>query len=560
VIRTVFAVALCLAPVAAVLSQPEPAAAQAPEEPTAGYAADLLTRNYPAEGPGAVILVARGDTVLFRGARGEANIETGEPLRPDSVFRIASITKQFTAAGLLTLVEAGKVELDAPLATVLPDYPGGQGITIRQLLNHTAGVRDYTGLAGYGDLVEQDFTTAQLIGLFRDAPPDFEPGASWAYSNSGYVLIGAVIEAVTGLPWYEYLDQALFTPLGMNHTGYALDPALSARTVTGYSHDGRSVVPMRPISMTQPHAAGALVSNADDLLTWTRALHEGRVLRSDTYAQMIAPAAAAREAGIGYSLGLYNETVRHAAVLRHGGAISGFSSSLVYAPGPDITVVVLENDDASGEHDSSNTVMRRLTAMALGEPYPDAMAVPVEPAMLVAAEGAYRFDDGTMRTLRVADGGLMVQRGGSPSAVLTPIATDDFLYEDGFNRLKLERGANGTVEAIRFFANGDGDGEIGRRADALARPAAVSPPPAALDRLAGTYANGGLTLTVYVDGGGLKARMSDQPPVGLSASSPTEFDVEESDASLEFPAGDTPATQVIIRQNGRSLILHRNAG
>lgn len=554
--RTPFSLilALCLTPAAAVLVPAQTAVARTPDE-VARYAGELLARNYPADGPGAAILVARGDTVLFRGARGEADIDADEPLRPDSVFRIASVTKQFAAAGLLTLVEAGKVDLDAPLSDILPDFPGGGGVTIRQLLNHTAGVRDYTGTPGYGELLQQDLTTAQLIDLFETAPPDFEPGASWAYSNSNYVLIGAVIEAVTGLPWHEYLDQALFEPLGMTDTGYALDPKLSARTVTGYSHDGRTVVPMHPMSMTQPHAAGALVSTVDDLFRWNRALHEGRVLKSETWAQMITPAARSLEVGTGYGFGLYNETVRHAPVLRHGGAIFGYSSSLAYAPGPDITVVVLENDDATLDEDNSNTVMRRLTAMALGEPYPAAVAVPVEPAALQAAEGVYRFDD-AVRTLRVVDGALTVKRGASPAVALTPIAADDFLYADGFSRLTLERDADGAVNAIRFLPRGDGDGLVGRRIEP-GSDVAISLPRAALERLAGDYASGGRRMIVFIEGEALKARMGDQEPVGLSASSPTAFDVEEADASLEFSGGDTPAAQVVTRQGGRSLVFRR---
>ncbi|HYC69260.1 serine hydrolase domain-containing protein [Brevundimonas sp.] len=546
--------ALCLGPVAAMLAPAPIAAAQSPEE-VARYADDLLTRNYPADGPGAAILVARGDQVLFRGARGEADLDADEPLRPDSVFRIASVTKQFTAAGLLTLVEAGRVDLDAPLSDVLPDFGGGDGVTVRQLLNHTAGLKDYTGTPGYGELLQQDLTTAQLIDLFETSAPDFQPGASWAYSNSGYVLIGAVIEAVTGLAWHDYLDRALFQPLDMTHTGYALDPGLSAVTVTGYSHDGRTVVPMHPMSMTHPHAAGALVSTVDDLFRWNRALHEGRVLKNETYAQMIAPAAQSLDLGTGYGFGLYNETVRHAPVLRHGGAIFGFSSSLAYVPGPDITVVVLENDDATLNEDNSNTVMRRLTAMALGEPYPAPVAVPVEPAMLRAAEGTYRFDD-AVRTLRVIDGTLTVQRGASPPAALIPISADDFLYADGFNRLTLERDAADAVKAIRFFARGDGDGVVGVRAEP-GQGVAISLSPEALERLAGTYANGALTMVVFIEDGALKARMGDQEPVGLRASSATGFDVEQADASLEFPAGEAPAEQVIIRQGGRSLAFRR---
>jgi D-alanyl-D-alanine carboxypeptidase len=477
---------LCLCPIATTLAAPP-----SPAE-LARHAGDLLMQSYRADAPGAAVLVARGDTVLFRGARGLADVDKRVPLRPDSVFRIGSVTKQLAAAGLLTLVDAGKVKLEDPLSKYVPDYPGGDRITVLQLLNHTSGVKSYTALPGYMDAqVHRDLTTAQMIDVFDDEPPDFAPGSRWAYSNSGYVLVGAVIEAASGQPWYSYLEQALFKPLGMRHTGYGHDPRFVARQVRGHSYEGEKVVPMKALSMTQPHAAGALLSNVDDLLKWNRALHEGRVLKSATYTRMITPVGKAADAGYGF--GLFKEKVRTHDVLRHGGAIFGFASALSYLPGPDITVVVLENDDADGRFDDARTLSRKLAAMALGDPYPSLRAVPVDAAALREAEGVYRFDAETTRVLRVVGGKLTAQRRSGPRAVLTPIAADDFLYDDGFNRIKLERDAAGKISGMRFFANGDGDGEVGARTSEPlpAAPVAMKLPRAALERLAGAYANGG---------------------------------------------------------------------
>lgn len=553
------ALLLCLASFATTLADGTAAAAQLSQADIARYADDLLMRNYGATGPGAAVLVARGDTVLFRAARGEADVDNHVRLRPDSVFPFASVGKQFAAAGLLTLVEAGKVTLDDPLSRYLPDFPGGDRITVLQLLNHTSGVKDYTHVPGYMEgPIRRDMTTAQMIDLFKNEKPDFAPGSSWAYNNSGYVLVGAVIEAASGQPWHVYLERTIFKPLGMKHTGYALDPRIASMQVKGYSYEGDKVVPMLQMSMTQPHAAGALLSNADDLLKWNRALHEGRVLKSATYTQMITPVGKAAGPGVGYGFGLFNGMVRTHKVLRHGGAIFGFAASLSYLPGPDITVVVLENDDASNSTDDAGTLARRLAAMALGDPYPVMRAVTIDATALKEAEGAYRFAD-TMRMLRAVDGQLTVQRGRGARAALTPIGRDDFLYEDGFNRLKLERDASGQIGGMRFFANGDDHGEIGVRIDGPlpAAPAAMQLPRPALERFAGTYANGGLTLKVYLDGETLKAQLVGQPPVTLLATSPTRFDVEETDASLEFSAGDAPATELTMRQNGRALVLKR---
>lgn len=535
------------------------AIAQPSPNDVARYAADLMARNYRPDAPGGAVLVARGDTVLFRAARGLANVEQHVPLQPDSVFRIGSITKQFTAAGLLTLVEAGRVNLDDPLAKYLPGFPGGERITVRQLLNHTSGVKSYSALPTFVDrTIRSDMTTAEIIDLFKNEKPDFPPGTQWAYSNSGYALAGAIIETVTGEPWHAYLERTLFKPIGMTHTGYGHDPRFAALQVPGYTYEGTNVIPMRPMSMTQPHAAGALVSNVDDLLKWNRALHEGRILKDLTYRQMITPTGRAADPGIGYGFGLFNDTIRGAKVLQHGGRIFGFIASLTYLPGPDITVVVLENDDLRGAGDSPE-VTKKLAAMALGDPYPEMRAIPVDQAALRSMEGVYRFAPDTTRVLRVVDGQLTSQRNTGPRSPLTPIAADDFLFPDGFNRLKVERDASGTAKAIRFFANGDGVGELGQRTN---EPLPVVThslqlPRAALDRLTGTYANSGVVLKVFMDGEALRAQIAGQPPMALRATSPTQFVVEETGATLEFPQGAGAAEQVTIRQGGREVTLKR---
>lgn len=542
-----------LASLALACAAGQSAAAMPSKAQVALEAAALVERNYRADAPGAAILVARGDTILFRGARGDADMERHVKLRPDSMFRIGSVAKQFAAAGLLKLVEAGKVGLDDPLSKYVPDYPGGDRISIFQLLNHTAGVKNYTDLPGYMEsMVQRDLTTAQMIDAFKGSPPDFAPGTNWAYSNSGYVLVGAVIEAASGMPWHAWLAQSLFRPLGMRHTGYGNDPKYVARQVRGYSMEGDKFAPARRLSMTQPHAAGSLVSNVDDLLRWNRALHEGRVLRSATYARMIRPEGAA--IGPGYGFGLYAGKVKSADMLRHGGAIFGFSSSLAYLPGRDISVIVLENDDASNSPDNSATVTRRLAAIALGDPYPELRAVPVDAANLKAAEGVFVFEGGTRRSLRLVDGALTAQRGGGPRLKLVPIGQDDFLYEDGFTRVKLERDMSGAVVRIRHFPGGDGNGEIGVRG---AEAAAVILSPAALQRLAGTYEAGGRTMTIWVESGKLLAQLAGQPPVTLVPSSATSFDVAETGAALTFPAGDGAAGETVIRQGGRQMVLRR---
>ncbi|MCE3289613.1 MAG: Serine-type D-Ala-D-Ala carboxypeptidase, partial [Caulobacter sp.] len=301
------------------------------------------------------------------------------------------------------------------------------------------------------------------------------------------------------------------------------------------------------------HAAGALLSTVDDLLKWNRALHEGRVLKSETYNRMITPEGAAIPAAYGFGIG--PGKVRGAPTIEHNGGIFGFESQLTYLPGPDITVVVLQNTDGSPD---AGGIAARLAAAALGDPYPEPKAVPVDAATLKEAEAVYRFDEKTARVLRVVDGRLTAQRIGGQRAVLTPIGKDDFLYADGFNRLKLERDAKGAITGMRFFANGDGAGVVGARtAEPLPEPPkAVALPRAALERVTGTYALGEMEMKIVLEGETLKAQLTGQPPVTLRAVSAETFDIVEVPASLEFPTGPAPA-QVTLRQNGREIVFPR---
>lgn len=436
------------------------AQAQAPAKPgLTGYTERLMADFYRADAPGAVVLIARGDHVLYRGARGLADVVAGTSLTPESVFRIGSISKQFAAAGVLKLVEAGTVSLDDPLSKYLSDYPGGDAITVLELLNHTSGVKDYTHIPSWrAGPLERDVSTAQLIASFMDAEPDFAPGTDWAYDNSGYALVAAVIESASGQPWHEYLRRVLFHPLGLTHTGYAADPVFAARQVPGYSLDDGHVVPARRISMTIPSAAGALVSTVDDLLKWNRALHEGRVLHSASYERMVTPVGHAVSAH--YGLGIELATVQGQPMFDHSGGIFGFEAMLEYVPGPDISVIVLQNNDSNADYKGPDMLARKLAAAALGQPYPEAIPVAIGIAALMQLEGVYRIDAGSARVLRVVDGQVTAQRTGNPPSPLTPIGSDTFLYADQLTRLSIARDANGAVTGMRVYPDGEPPGTL----------------------------------------------------------------------------------------------------
>ncbi|WP_266170854.1 serine hydrolase domain-containing protein [Dyella subtropica] len=415
----------------------------------------VLEQAATPDGPGVAMLVARGDTVLFRGARGRAEIELGVPLSPDQVFRIASVTKMFTAATVVKLSEQGKLSLDDPLAKYFPAIPGAAHITLRQLLNHTAGISDKSVTPKPG-VFHRDVDTATHVAEIGERQPDFPSGTRWAYSNAGYVLLGAVIEKVTGEVWYVTLQKQLLDPMGLQHTRYGDTATLIAGRVAGYTTDnpGHQANNAAFISASVPAAAGALVSTLDDLRLWMRALASGRAVGRDGFQNMIAitPDLPGASLAYRYGLGMYLWRVRGSAMVGHTGQIDGFASAVGYLPKEDITVVVLANDD----NFDARTMSRRLAAIALGKPYPDVAAVIPSDETLQALAGKYQYNETTMLTLFAKEHALYFKRGERPPIRLQVTAEQRLHFApDELSYFRPVRDASGKVVRLDYFEGGD---------------------------------------------------------------------------------------------------------
>jgi D-alanyl-D-alanine carboxypeptidase len=542
-----------------------PLAVHAQEPPSgsevARFAAGALEANCDPQAPGMAVLVARGEQVLYRGACGRASLGLDVPLSPDHVFRIGSVTKQFAAAAVLKLAEDGRLSLDDPLTRFVPGYPGGEAITVRMLLDHTSGIRSYTDIPEImsGTGIMRELSTAELVATFRDEKPDFAPGQDWRYNNSGYVLVGAVIEAASGQPWHAYLEDTFFKPLGMAQTRYGNEAdAVIPGHVGGYTRNGERWARARYLSMTQPHAAGALVSTVDDLHRWNLALHEGRILARASHAAMTTPAGKAAEHDYGF--GITSGTLRGQPKLEHGGGIFGFSAALLYMPEDEVTVAVLQNAD-SGQPGMLGTgrFAQLLAAQAIGRPYPEKQPIEIDEATLRQYEGVYRIDKDTARVLRVVDGRLTSQRSGGQAYPLIPVAKDSFLFEEGFSRIVLERDGGGAVTAMRFFPEDEGEGELVARSDEPLPPARaeVQLPREALQRLVGEYVFQGALLKVFLDGDTPRAQLAGQPAFEIFAQSPSMFFLKVVDATLEFAPEEGAATKVTLRQGGAVMEFQR---
>ncbi|GAA4465451.1 hypothetical protein GCM10023189_46100 [Nibrella saemangeumensis] len=375
--------------------------------------ADSLARMYMSAGtvPGLTIAVAKdGEIVVARGY-GKTDIEMGVAAHPDAVLKIGSITKQFTAAIIMRLVEAGKLELDDPITKYLPDYPvQGRLVTIHHLLNHTSGIRSYTGLdkAHRQREFRLDLSYAEMVNLFGKQPFDFEPGTKYQYNNSGYYLLGEIISRLTGMPYAEYVEHELLQPLGLTHTYYCDDRRIIQNRAKGYEFEGNKLTNTNYISMAIPGPAGALCSTVGDLVRWTHLLHSGKVVTPISLQLMTSPTVLESGDTLGYGYGLQLSEIGGYFQVYHGGSVNGFLSGLAHYPEAGLTVAVLTN---SGKG-SPGLLVKELARTALNAPMRD---LPLTAQEVARYEGTYKYQS-TVRTrdIRVfgENGKLHVQAAG----------------------------------------------------------------------------------------------------------------------------------------------------
>ena len=338
-------------------------------EPAGWDAVDGLANRIIADRvtPGLSISVMRGGNLVYSSGFGLANIETATPVTPQSVFRVGSITKQFTGAALMLLQEDGKLSVDDKLSAHLPDFPRASEITLRQMLTHTSGLGNYTNNAPH-DAAWQSFRLDRdpkaLFQLMTGTDPLFtsEPGTHWAYSNTAFVLLGLVIEKVTGKPYAETFRQRLFEPAGLTNTAVDDAAEIVPHRATGYTLHGETEGLFDNasfISMTAPGAAGSIRATTDDLCRWHRALFAGKVVKPESLAEMIKPgrlktgelpptpagAPPGTPKVIEYGFGLGTERMEGHTSIGHNGGINGFMSDIRTFPAEKVTTAILVNID-----------------------------------------------------------------------------------------------------------------------------------------------------------------------------------------------------------------------
>jgi D-alanyl-D-alanine carboxypeptidase len=310
---------------------------------------------------GLSIGIAQGDEILYAQGFGLANVELDVPATADSVYRIGSITKEFTAAGILLLVEDGVISLDDPLCKFLPDYPvKGSEITVRNLLHHTSGVKDFTRLPNYRSEIRLEVVQEEVLNRFQHLPLDFEPGERRSYCNSGYFILGVIIEKASGQSYEQFIEERLLRPLELERTSCDSPSRIIPNRAAGYSCWGDVLRNAPYMNMDQTIGAGNMASTVEDLLVWQHSIVDDRLLSPDSRRMMTTRGKLNNGEEFNYGLGLVLQKFEGREVVRHGGGILGFRADIAHYPDSGYTIAVLANCDNVNASGISNQIARLL--------------------------------------------------------------------------------------------------------------------------------------------------------------------------------------------------------
>jgi len=395
------------------------------------------------------VLVAKGDKVLLDKGYGYANLEWQIPNTPDTKFRLGSVTKQFTAASILLLEERGKLKTDDLVKKYLPDAPAAwDKITIFHLLTHTSGIPNFTSFPDYPELEKKAATPEEIVKRFEDKPLEFEPGSKFNYSNSGYLLLGYLIDKISGEKYPQFLKENIFTPLGMADTGYDVSATVIAHRAAGYTpKPNGDIVNTGYIDMTIPYSAGALYSTTRDLLKWEQGLYGGKVLRAESLKKMTAPF----KDDYGFGLGI--SSAEGHKKIAHGGGIEGFNTDVSYYPDDRLAIIVLANlnGGAAGEISNKAGVVELGGNVKLNS---ERKEITLKPEDLSAFVGTYSLSPGADLVVTLDGDQLSAQLASQPKYPIFPESPVFFFYKIVDAQLEFDKDGSGKALQVTLHQNG----------------------------------------------------------------------------------------------------------
>lgn len=511
--------------------------------------------NFPADGPGGTILIAKDGKILFHEAFGLANVELNVPMSTEHIFRIGSITKQFTAIAILQLVEKKQLNLQDDLTKFIPDYPtGGKKITIEQLLNHTSGIKSYTSMDKWDEEARRkDFTVTELIDYFKNEPMDFEPGEKWLYNNSGYILLGHIIEKISGKTYAEVIEENVLKPMGMTSSSYDVSRKIIKNRIPGYDPSRTGTTNASYLSMTQPYAAGSLLSTTADLFKWNQAVFSGKLVSLELLKKAHTSGKLNDGSETNYGYGWQFKNIQGVPTIEHGGGINGFLSDGIYLPSEKIYIAVLSNCTCN----SATYLSTQVAGLTLGKPF-DVSADPTLKSddKLV---GIYEGKDKVEIKIKSENNELKFQSTGGGWLNIIPIAKDEYKLSNSFSRFSVKRNSAGESEGIIFRSRSDWNQSFVKTKNQLDEVKEIVVADHILQTYVGYYEfNPSFGIEVFKEGNQLKAQATGQQPFEIFPTSHTEFFLKVVDAKVVFTVDEKGlTTQLTLLQGGRELPMKK---
>lgn len=422
------------------------------QSPAASRAAmdKIMSAVYKPELPGSAVIVLKDGKIIFRKGYGLANMELRTPVRPEMVFRLASVTKQFTAAAIMLLAEHGNLSLDDDVKKFFPNYStGSKKITIENLLTHTSGIKDYMNDI-WPARMREDLSPEDLIQIIRRNPLEFAPGSRSSYSNANYVLLGAIIEKCSGRKYRDFVEENIFVKLGMKHSAYERTQNIIPNRATGYVFDGKQYLNAAYLSMSQLYSAGGLISTVDDLALWDEALYSNTLLTQASRDRIFSRYKLTSGDDSDYGYGWVVSQFLGRTIENHEGGMPGFRASVLRMPQDHVYVAILSNNESTDVQ--PEYLARRLAAVAIGKPILDPMIIKLDAKTLDQYVGEYAEKGGDSFTIHREGEKLIGQATGDPPVELFPVGNNVFIIKAFDARITFTKNGPGTITGLVFRA------------------------------------------------------------------------------------------------------------
>ncbi|MFK7782775.1 serine hydrolase [Psychroserpens sp.] len=511
----------------------------------------LNEQGYTNESPGLSLLIAKDGKTIYKIGLGMANLENNVKTNPNHVFEIGSITKQFTAVSILMLEEQGKLSIDDEITKYIKDYPTqGKTITILNLLNHTSGIKSYTNMQSFMQHARTDMTPTELIDKFKNEPMEFDPGTAFNYNNSGYVLLGHIIEVISGMSYADFVQTNIFDKLEMNNSYYGSMTQLIPNRARGYSETESGYQNANYLSLTLPYAAGSIMSTTEDLLIWQNAISANTLISQKSLDKAVNGSKLNTGEDIPYGYGWIKGNIRGSRTYEHSGGIFGFTTNGIFLPEENIYVIGLTNCDCK----NVGEITENVAAIAIGKPFPKKEdAITLNKQQLAKWVGAYEFEDGVFRHITLKNNQLFSQREGSTNLEIYPFTETHFIFDGG--NVTYDFFMEDNVRMAKFIANGTT--YIGKGID-KAPPAERKELTLAIEVLnqyVGKYElQPTFIITVMVKQDRLFAQATNQPEFELFASEKDNFFLKAVPAEVVFNrADDGSVTSLTLKQGGQEM-------